>query len=56
MEPAVNDPQVYSKSAGPCRAASVPSWMAAVLLPSVLWFLIYFHPLPYFIVEADKIN
>lgn len=56
MEPAVNDPQISSKSAGPRGALSVPSWMAAVLLPSVLWVLIYFHPLPYFMVVADKIN
>lgn len=56
MKPAVSNPQASSKSAGPHRAVSVPVWMAAVLLPSVLWVLIYFHPLPYFMVAVDKIN
>lgn len=56
MKPAVSNPQASSKSAGPHRPVSVPVWMAAVLLPSVLWVLIYFHPLPYFMVVVDKIN
>lgn len=56
VEPAVNYPQVSSKSAGPHKAVSVTSWIVAVLLPSILWFLIHFHHLPCFMVVTDKIN